>query len=174
MFTSIFFCTCTFTQIETILHTICTIITLDGKPLLNTSHTQWKNFPKNLLENKVGKKYTNRGLYWRAYSNKNGLSDAKFLEFGGWLGIIFYSSIQQPQQLWSGNLRKKFLSFIPLASKKWSNQKNKIKSTLIYLKFFWDFLTVRKFLKCNYVKFIYSEKATKYCEIFTLLLIGTT
>ena len=25
-----------------------------------------------------------------------------------------------------------------------------------------------------YVKFIHSEKATKFCEIFTLLLIGTT
>ena len=25
-----------------------------------------------------------------------------------------------------------------------------------------------------YVKFIYSEKATKFCEIFTLLLSGTT
>ena len=26
----------------------------------------------------------------------------------------------------------------------------------------------------NQVKFIYSEKATKFCEIFALLLIGTT
>ena len=29
-------------------------------------------------------------------------------------------------------------------------------------------------LESSQVKFIYSEKATKFCEIFTLLLIGTT
>ena len=28
--------------------------------------------------------------------------------------------------------------------------------------------------KCLHVKFIYSEKATKFCKIFILLLTGTT
>ena len=32
----------------------------------------------------------------------------------------------------------------------------------------------RHILFCDIVKFIYSEKATKFCEIFTLLLTGTT
>ena len=30
------------------------------------------------------------------------------------------------------------------------------------------------FIMLKYLKFIYSEKATKFCEIFTLLLTGTT
>ena len=37
-----------------------------------------------------------------------------------------------------------------------------------------EFLRSSKILCFVLLKFIYSEKATKFCEIFTLLLTGTT
>ena len=38
----------------------------------------------------------------------------------------------------------------------------------------WTLLKVSSFQNVFLVKFIYSEKATKFCKIFTLLLTGTT
>ena len=56
---------------------------------------------------------------------------------------------------------------------------NQILTNLLFIRI--DYLTEYIFMyekislkKVSVVKFIYSERATKFCEIFTLLLTGTT
>ena len=44
-----------------------------------------------------------------------------------------------------------------------------VEETLVYM-----FSTYSKFEFSHHIKFMYSEKATKFCEISTLLLTGTT
>ena len=73
--------------------------------------------------------------------------------------LVYYTIVACPieRKLWPGRCVKHFLSF---------PQKN-----LLPEKTETNYVFTSQFLM---VKFIYSEKATKFCEIFTLLLTGTT